>query len=51
MERLPPEILEDARFWSVSTSQALRVVALAGDRGTDDSAADDFDVIERWGAS
>lgn len=51
MERLPPEILEDARFWFVSTSQALRVVALADGRGTDDSAADDFDVIEKWGAS
>ena len=51
MERLPPEILEDARLWPVSTSQTLRVAALADDHGSVESREDDFVVIERWGAS
>jgi len=47
-DRLPPEILEDARFWSVSSSQTLQVVPIPDVPALDGREADDFDVIERW---
>ncbi|MBN9677022.1 hypothetical protein [Salipiger bermudensis] len=50
-DRLPPEILEDPRYWSVNSTQTLQVVALADEPDLFEKDADDFEVIERWSAA
>jgi hypothetical protein len=47
-DKLPAAILDDARFWKVSTSQVVTVRALEGAPPGRATGTEDFEVIERF---